>query len=96
MIRHELTDAQLTHIREQFGAALRECREFAGTTQAEFGEDLGVASSTVSGWEKGRSMPASRNLYKLCRWMGISIDYLFGGSKDRHTEMKHARAKARA
>ncbi len=92
----ELTDVQYLQVCEQFGAALRECRDFAGIGQGEFGDGLGVTGSSVSHWERGRGLPRAKTLYKLCKWMGISVDYLFGCSRERATEQKTVRAKARA
>jgi repressor LexA len=90
-----VTDAMWTHVCEQFGAKLKEAREGIGMTQAEFAEDIGYRSPTsISRWEKGLGMPRTRTLWHLAKWMGLSLDYLYGFSRERHHEQHRARARA--
>lgn len=91
----ELTDVQWQKVKDEFGTAIRECREYKDATQDDWAAWLGVKQTTVSCWEKGKSMPRSRTLYRLCKYMGISVDYLFGVSQDRHHPQARARARAR-
>lgn len=93
---YQLSDDQYARICKEFGVALKECRDFAGQTQAEFADSLGYTSGSAVGvWECGRGLPRAKTLYKLAKWMGISIDYLFGVATDRHNEQSRARARAR-
>jgi transcriptional regulator with XRE-family HTH domain len=91
----DISETELAHVKEQFGAALREAREALGWAQYEFAEDVGCTQTCVSSWERGMSIPRGKMLYHLCRWMGLSIDHLFGQQQDRHTEKHRARARSR-
>lgn len=52
-------------------------REAAGLKQAEVANRMGVIRSAVANWELEISLPKSRELPRLARVLGCSIDELF-------------------
>lgn len=44
-------------------------------------DKLGVSKSTISQWEKGRTIPSHQNLSKLSKIFKVSSDYLLSGSE---------------
>ena len=60
------------------GERLRLLRLNAGIGLVELVERLGVAHSTVAGWESGRRVPDLRTLERLADIYGKSTDYLLG------------------
>jgi transcriptional regulator with XRE-family HTH domain len=47
-------------------------------SQRKFGELYGVIDSTVSRWEKGKSVPGPELLAKIANDYGVSVDWLMG------------------
>ena len=47
-------------------------------TQTEFATAIGVGQSSVSDWLNSKSEPSVENLWKICDYFDISIDYLVG------------------
>ena len=47
-----------------------------GLTCAEVAKRLGTWSTTVSGWERGKSCPSSKYLVPLCELYGSTPSYL--------------------
>lgn len=41
---------------------------------------MGVSAGSVSNWFKGTNFLDVENLYKLCQWLGVSLDQIFGVS----------------
>lgn len=68
-----------------FGKKLKSLRKNKGISQTEFGNILGLATSTVSGYEKGNRMPDLNTLNKIADYFGVSVDYLL----DRDTEINN-------
>ena len=61
-----------------FGKRLCEIRKRQGYTQERLADLIGVAKSTVTGYEKGYREPNIATIKKLARIFGISIDELLG------------------
>lgn len=53
-------------------------RREAGLNQKELGQELGVAQTTVSAWETGKTEPDSAAMSKMARLFQVSIGYLMG------------------
>lgn len=87
-----ISDAHYQHLCDQFGAKLRAARLKIDMDQGEFAADIGMSQSTVSRWEKGHGLPRARMLYHLAKWMGISVDFLFGFS-EHEMHQKRRRSK---
>lgn len=61
-----------------FQLRLKELRENMGISQYEFAERLGVAQSTVGGWESGKREPNFRTIQSIADFFNVSIDFLLG------------------
>ena len=68
-----------------FGDKLKFLRKSKKLSQTEFGEALGLATSTVSGYEKGNRMPDLNTLNKIADFFDVSVDYLL----DRENEINN-------
>ena len=67
-----------------FGERLRLLREEKGLSQALLAEEIGVASNTVSIWERGVREPLSNELVNaLAAYFDVPITYLAGISDSR-------------
>lgn len=61
-----------------FGDRLKMYREKKGYTQEELAEKIGVAKSTITGYEKGNRKPDVLKIKKLAKSLGITGDELLG------------------
>ena len=57
---------------------LPELRKQKGLKQGDLAAFLGVAQSTLSGWENGKFEIDDKNKIKLADFFGVSVDYLLG------------------
>ena len=57
---------------------LIQCRLEANLTQKEVGEIIGKSSNAVASWEQGLSMPDIETLYRLTKYYGKTLNYMFG------------------
>ena len=57
---------------------LKELRQKNGISQMNLANRIGVAQSTLSGWENGKFEIDNKNLFKLSNIFHCSIDYLLG------------------
>lgn len=60
--------------RGRLAAAIRMARERRGMTVAELADALGVAHSTIYGWESGDKAPSLLALGPLCDALGVTPD----------------------
>lgn len=65
------------------GERIKSLRQESGLTQEEFGKKFGVAKSTVSLYESGRSTPDDTMKLKIADHYDVSVDYLLGLTNDR-------------
>lgn len=56
---------------------IKEHRAQAGLTQVQLGTQMGVSQPTVAGWETEVALPKARELPRLARVLGCSINDLF-------------------
>lgn len=56
----------------------RLARQFCEMSQAQAAERLGVAASTLSGWETGSNDPTASQLVEMSRLYGFTSDQLIG------------------
>lgn len=61
---------------------LRELREENGISQVELGKRLGIATMTISRWERGIQLPNIESLEILARFFGVTAGYLIGMEED--------------
>ncbi len=57
----------------QIGKRIKELRQRKGITQVELAENLSVASSTISHWEKGRRLPSIIELERVAIYFNVSL-----------------------
>lgn len=57
-------------------------REKAGMTQNEVAKVLGVNQSAVSFWESGRNQPRAKQMVKLAKLYGVTVDELLREEDD--------------
>jgi transcriptional regulator with XRE-family HTH domain len=61
-----------------FGPRIKDSRKQLNMTMAELGALIGVAKSTIAGYEKGFREPPIQKIYLLALHLHTSADYLFG------------------
>ena len=62
---------------------LRDLRIAAGWTQTQLGKKIGMAKTTVSGYETGDRQLTPALICALCDLFGCTADYLLGRSEAR-------------
>lgn len=73
-----------------FAERLRELRRIHDLTQLELAEKLGVAKSTIAGYEKGFRKPKMETLNQIADILNTSSDYLIGLTNDK-TAKEHSK-----
>ncbi|MDO4355489.1 MAG: helix-turn-helix transcriptional regulator [Clostridia bacterium] len=71
-------------INVQIGNEIRNARERAGLTQAEFGEMMSLDTKNVSDIERGVTGIKLSTLKRICEGMSISSDALLFGDQDKN------------
>ena len=66
----------------EFGRRLRDIRKRRGLDQAALAETARVPVSSISHFERGRRKPNWDTLKRLADGLKVSIDYLFGRTKN--------------
>lgn len=66
-----------SHLRFVISMNIRKYREEKGLTQTELGEHFGKAKTTVASWEGGKSLPDAGLLYRLSKYLGVTIDDMY-------------------
>jgi len=61
-----------------FGIRLKQLRILRGFTMEELGKEIGVAKTTISGYEHGNREPQLKIIYKLATTLNTTADYLLG------------------
>lgn len=59
---------------------IRELRQAKGWTQTQLGDRVGMAKTTISGYERGDHQVDPAMLCALCDLFDVSADYLLGRS----------------
>lgn len=62
----------------KIGKLIRELRREKGLTQTELANEISTTQDTISLWELGKSYPDIVNVVKICKFFGVSADYLLG------------------
>lgn len=65
-------------VRQIIRNRLIECRIEANLTQKEVGNIIGKSSNAVASWEQGLSLPDIETLYRLTKYYGKTLNYMFG------------------
>lgn len=61
-------------IHGNIGTKLRTLRMTRNLTQQEVAKAIGIASSTLGGWELNKGFPRSKNLEKLLEFYGVNVE----------------------
>ena len=69
-----------------FGDRLREMRLQKGLTQEQLAKLIGVAKSTLTGYEKGNREPDLFKIKRLLEVLDIDSDFLLGVSRNAESE----------
>ena len=67
---------------------IKELREHAGYSQAQFAKRLDVTRSSVNAWEMGLSTPTTQYIVALSKLFHVSADYILGIKPDLAITMK--------
>jgi len=62
----------------KFSDRLKGLMEQSGVNQSKLANDLGCNKSTISKWSRGIMTPDHRSLVDLCRYFGVTADFLTG------------------
>ena len=62
---------------------IRDLREDHDKTQAEIADILGTSQTMYARYERGANELPIRHLLTLCRYYGVSADYILGLSKKK-------------
>lgn len=65
---------------------IKELRKTLNLNQKEFGDKIGVTTSTISGYESGRRTPNESVIKSICREFNVSIAWLKEGLGDMFIE----------
>ena len=63
---------------KEFGERLKELRMDKKISTIKLGNEIGVDGTTISRWENGLMSPTIEKLVLLCKYFGVSSDYLLG------------------
>lgn len=66
---------------------IKELRIALDLSQKEFGDKIGVTTSTISGYESGRRTPNESVIKSMCREFNASIAFLKEGLGDMFTNL---------
>ena len=61
-----------------FGEVIRNARKSLGLTQRQLAEEIGVANTSISNWEKGLSRPDADLIQELCRVLQLQPNDIYG------------------
>ena len=67
----------------EVGAFITQCRKEKKLTQAQLAEKLNITDRAVSKWETGKSMPDSSIMLELCEILGITVNELLMGEREK-------------
>ena len=71
-------------LRDRIRNVLIKCRIEAKLTQTDVGKIVGKTKNAVASWEQGLSLPDITTLYRLSKYYGKSLEYMYGeeGNKE--------------
>lgn len=66
----------------RFGEQVKRCRLAKGLTQQALADKLGMTPKSISFIERGENFPAPENLFRLAKFLDMSLDeVVFGSAK---------------
>lgn len=73
----------MNHMKGIFSENLKRLRLLSGETQAELGESINVAKTTVNMYENGNRLPSLETVKDIATHYGVSVDYLLRSVEQR-------------
>lgn len=70
-------------VTETFGSRLARLRKSQGLTQKELAEKIGIGSTLISDYERGKLRLFDENIVKIAEALGISTDELLGFNQEK-------------
>lgn len=67
-----------------FNTRLKEARQNAGLTQEQLAAQIGVAKTTVTGYEKGNSEPDMEKIEKIMKVLNVDANFLWQDEMQRN------------
>ena len=68
----------MNDLKKTVGANLKAICKIKGVKNYQVAEYMGVTASSVSHWFKGDNFLDMDNLVRLCQYLGVSLDQVFG------------------
>ncbi|MBQ9860079.1 MAG: helix-turn-helix transcriptional regulator [Clostridia bacterium] len=65
-------------MKEKIGKLVRQLREDANLSQTALGSHLQMSQRKISYIENGQFEPSTEDIVAICRFFGVSADYLLG------------------
>ena len=65
----------------KIGDYLRKLRMKKGLSLRELQKEIGISYNTLGSYERNTAQPTLENIYKICRYFEIPIEYLFLGDE---------------
>ena len=59
-----------------FGPRLLACRQFLGRSLSDVSNETGIARTSLSNWETGKTEPGAEAIKRLAQYYGVSADFL--------------------
>lgn len=76
-----------------FTTRLKQSITERGLTQRMLATLIGTTEQSVSRWAKGNRTPNADMLYRMCKALDVSADYLLGLSEERANNMEKLKAE---
>jgi len=67
---------KITLNKKRIGERIKEIRQIKKLTQKQLAKIINTSQSTISSYEKGKTMIITPFLYELCKRLNISMDYI--------------------
>lgn len=80
-------------MKEGFSDRLKESIQDRGLTQRMLATRIGTTEVSISRYLKGKRIPSADVLYKLCKALDVSADYLLGLSNEKVNNMDAVKAE---
>ena len=65
----------------KIGDYLRKLRMKKGLSLRELQKEIGISYNTLGSYERNTAQPTLENIYKICRYFEVPIEYLFIGDE---------------
>lgn len=72
----------------KIGKFIAQCRKEKNMTQNELAEKINMTDRAISKWETGNGMPDSSVMLELCNELGITVNELLNGEKQKSQNLE--------